>query len=75
MLLELLRDDEKVWALRDFLAFFLSESTMELYVFLKSMLIRNLVFRIVEDEQVGPAVYACLHHLYVHATAALADAP
>lgn len=74
LLLELLRDDEKVWGLREFLAFFLSESTMELYVFLKSMLIRNLVFRIVEDEQVGPSVYACLYHLYDHSATALAEA-
>lgn len=75
LVLELLQDDEKVWALRDFLAYFLSESTMELYVFLKSMLIRNLVFRIVEDEQVREPVYACLHHLYDHASTALLEAP
>jgi hypothetical protein len=75
LVLEVLQDDEKVWALRDFLAFFLSESTMELYVFLKSMLIRNLVFRIVEDEHVGPALYASLYHLYDHSAAALTDAP
>lgn len=75
LVLQLLQDDDKVWGLRDFLAFFLSESTMELYVFLKSMLIRNLVFRIVEDENVGAAVYACLHYLYDHSVSALAEAP
>ena len=48
---------------------------MELYVFLKSMLIRNLVFRIVEDENAGAAVYACLHYLYDHSASALAEAP
>lgn len=75
MLVEVLREDDKVWALREFLAFFLSESTMELYVFLKSMLIRNLIFRIVEEEQAGAALYACIHHLYQHAAAAITEAP
>ncbi len=75
LVLELLQDDDKVWALRDFLAYFLSESTMELYVFLKSMIIRNLIFRIVEDENVGSPVYACLHHLYDHTTTALTEVP
>lgn len=64
LLLEVVREEDKLEGLREFLAYFLTESTMELYLFLKSMLIRNIVFRIVEDEQVGPAVYRCIDYFY-----------
>jgi hypothetical protein len=52
--------------LKEFLSLFLTESTMDLYVFLKSMLIRNIIFRIVEDEEVGPSIYRCIDYFYEH---------
>jgi hypothetical protein len=64
LLLEILREDEKMEALKEFLSLFLIESTMDLYVFLKSMIIRNIIFRIVEDENVGPSVYKCIDYFY-----------
>ena len=48
-IIEVIKDDRKLNCLMEFICLFLIESTMELYVFLKSMIIRNLVFRIVEE--------------------------
>jgi hypothetical protein len=42
-------NEEKLEYLREFVALLLTESTMELYLFLKSMLVRTLIFRIVEE--------------------------
>jgi hypothetical protein len=46
-MIEILKDDSKLDSLREFLSLLLVESTMELYVFLKSMIVRNLIYRIV----------------------------
>lgn len=47
---------------------------MELYVFLKSMVVRNLIYRVVEDENVGVPVYRCITYFYKQLTKALDEA-
>jgi len=47
---------------------------MELYLFIKSMLVRTLVFRIVEEEQVGVSLYRCITFFYEKAIKALEEA-
>ena len=37
---------------------------MELYVFLKTMLIRNIIFRIVDDDTAGVSSYRCIAYFY-----------
>jgi hypothetical protein len=70
----ILRDDAKLDQLREFIAILLVESTMELYVFLKTMLIRTLIFRIVEEENVGVAVYRCIAFFYKQILKAIEEA-
>jgi hypothetical protein len=44
---------------------FLIESTMSLYIFLKNILIRGLMFRIIDDQDANNlAVYESLTNIY-----------
>lgn len=49
LFIDIVENDDRLEALKEFLALLLIESTMELYVFLKSMLIRNIIFKMVAD--------------------------
>lgn len=46
-LMTILKSDRILFAMKEFLTLFLTESTMMLYVFLKNMVLRTLMFRIV----------------------------
>lgn len=73
-MIEILKDDSKLECLCEFLSLLLVESTMELYVFLKSMIVRNLIYRIVEDENAGEAVYRSMSYFYKQLVKAVEDA-
>ncbi len=60
----ILKNDKILCAMKEFLTLFLTESTMMLYVFLKNMVLRTLMFRIVEDEETGPIVYETICDFY-----------
>jgi uncharacterized membrane protein len=49
LFIDIVENDDRLEALKEFLVLLLIESTMELYVFLKSMLIRNIIFKMVAD--------------------------
>ena len=46
---------------------------MELYVFLKTMLVRNLIFKIVDEEEVGIPVYRSITYFYKQILKAMED--